>query len=70
MAVPIFDGSIRSLQEPEKTAVPAIPGPMAPHFDGVARLDVLARDPDPVVQKLVERVETRWNQEPGSVTIG
>src|SRR5262249_62033908 len=44
IAVPIFDGSVLSLQKPKEASVGAVSEQMAPRFDRVARFDVIARN--------------------------
>src|SRR5437762_8192693 len=44
IAVPIFNGSILGLQEPQKAAVGTVPEMMASCFNAVARFDVVGRD--------------------------
>ena len=44
MAVPVFDSPVSALQEPEKTALAAVPKGMATRLDGITGSDVLIGD--------------------------
>ena len=58
IAVPILDASVLGLQEPEKAAVGAVPETMASRFDGVAWLQVVGRDTNPLEPGATGRFES------------